>query len=228
MVSLKSIKNGILLVVVLILTSYLSLFPLALFITYCRIKFDPFKLIGFLDLAFFIFGAMFMFFLGFLTVPPILFRIFRLRPKEGIYEPSFREDNFVKWLLGGILYQLSYNISKVLSFAMITYVVKVFGGKIGKNSWIIGEVTEPYLFIMGENSYIGGHATINNHLYENGKLILGKVVIGNNCLVGERAIIFPGVILKDNTTVGALSLVPKNKVLDGGVWVGIPVRKIRD
>lgn len=71
-------------------------------------------------------------------------------------------------------------------------------------------------------------------------LVIGDcVTVGHNvtlhgctirdlCLVGMGSTVLDGVILEQKVLLGAGSLVPPNKVLDGGyLWVGSPVKRIR-
>lgn len=252
MPSIRSLYHGIAFVVILFITIYFSLVPLLLFIRINPFPSDsllwPFNLIPWpwpLNLilqmltsnseiwyfaygAFYLLGIIVNLIIGFMAAPPTIFRLLRLRPKEGVYEMNLEEKEFVKWFIGGALFQISFKIANALSFLAKTYVVRAFGGKIGKNSWIVGDVTEPYLFEMGDNSIIAGQSIVNNHVSEHGKLILNYVKIGNNCLIGEKSIVMPGVVLDDNVLVGALSFVPKNRHLTRGIWAGNPVRFIKD
>lgn len=55
----------------------------------------------------------------------------------------------------------------------------------------------------------------------------GKVVLKKHVIVGAGSVILPGCSIGTGSSVGALSLV--NRCLDPwGVYVGIPVRKIKD
>jgi len=227
MASLRSVFHAIAFITILFLTIYLSLVPTLLFIKYYEFPDGPLCLY-LLKGAFYILCLILNLILGFMLVPPLLFRIFRLKPKAGIHEMKLEDKEFFKWFVGGALFQISFKIANALSFLAKTFVVKAFGGKVGKNSWIVGDVTEPYLFEMGDNSIIAGQAIVNNHVSEHGVLILDYVKIGNNCLVGEKSIVMPGVVLEDNVLVGALSFVPKNRHLTRGIWAGNPVKFIKD
>ena len=58
-------------------------------------------------------------------------------------------------------------------------------------------------------------------------LTKGEVRIEKYVQIGVGCTVFPDLIIKENASIGAMSLV--NKSLDGGgMYVGIPVRRIRD
>lgn len=59
------------------------------------------------------------------------------------------------------------------------------------------------------------------------KLTKGKVHIEKYVQLGAGCVVFPDLTIGENTSVGAMSLV--NKTLErGGVYAGIPARKIKD
>jgi carbonic anhydrase/acetyltransferase-like protein (isoleucine patch superfamily) len=47
-------------------------------------------------------------------------------------------------------------------------------------------------------------------------------------LIGINAVVLDNVWIKPFTLVGAGSIVPPGKILDGGLWIGSPARKVRD
>ncbi|MDR2908215.1 MAG: gamma carbonic anhydrase family protein [Bacteroidales bacterium] len=52
--------------------------------------------------------------------------------------------------------------------------------------------------------------------------------VGNNVLIGMGAILMDNAVIPDNTIIGAGAFVPSNAVLEPGVWVGSPVKKIKE
>ncbi len=59
--------------------------------------------------------------------------------------------------------------------------------------------------------------------------ILHACTIGDMSLIGIGAIVLDGAIVSGGTMVGANSLVPPGKQLEGGfLWLGSPVKKIRE
>ena len=69
---------------------------------------------------------------------------------------------------------------------------------------------------------IGDDVTIGHNA------IIHGAKIGNGVLVGMGAILLDNAVIPDNTIIGAGALVPVNAVLEPGVWVGSPAKKIKD
>lgn len=74
---------------------------------------------------------------------------------------------------------------------------------------------------IAHNAIIGEHCLI--HAFVN---ICGSVEIGDRCEVFPFVNISPGVKIYDDVTIGSNSFV-KSNITEKGVYVGIPVRKIR-
>ena len=55
----------------------------------------------------------------------------------------------------------------------------------------------------------------------------GRVIISKYVQIGAGSILFPNLEINEGSIVGAMSLVNKS-LISWGVWVGIPVKKIRD
>jgi carbonic anhydrase/acetyltransferase-like protein (isoleucine patch superfamily) len=58
--------------------------------------------------------------------------------------------------------------------------------------------------------------------------IIHGAKIGNGCLIGMGAILLDNAIIPDSTIIGAGALVPANTVLEPGVWMGSPAKKLKD
>jgi len=69
---------------------------------------------------------------------------------------------------------------------------------------------------------IGNDVSLGHKACVHGCTIEDKVLIGINAVVLDNAWIKPF------TLVGAGAVVPPGKILDGGLWVGSPARKIRN
>jgi len=71
--------------------------------------------------------------------------------------------------------------------------------------------------IIGDNVSIGHHAVVHG------------ATIHNNVLIGIGAIILDNAIIEENVIVGAGAVVPQGAILkSGGVYAGIPARKIKE
>lgn len=74
-----------------------------------------------------------------------------------------------------------------------------------------------------------GHPTlIGNEVIVGHRVVLHGCTIHDHVLIGMGAIVMDGAEIHEHVLVGAGSLVPPNKVLHSGLWVGSPVRRLRD
>ncbi|MEM1728224.1 MAG: DapH/DapD/GlmU-related protein [Candidatus Jordarchaeales archaeon] len=104
------------------------------------------------------------------------------------------------------------------------YVLRRLGAKMGKGS-MASFVADPYLVEMGDGSIAGGGSIISGHVFDRGKLRIGRVKIGKNVVIGGNSVIFPDVEIGDNSVVGAMSLVLSGtRIPPNQVWAGIPAR----
>jgi len=176
-----------------------------------------------LGCGFFIFGLTLVLFAG-------LFRcVFRLRLKEGNYRiPS---AGAFKWAFVNSLYVIiQYTfIDFILLTPFANVLLRLMGAKMGKNVHInsknIGDIS---LLELGDNSVVGGNATVICHSVEHGVLKLHKVKIGKNVTIGMNAIIMPGCEIGDNALIGAGAVLLKNtKIGPREIWYGVPAQNIR-
>jgi non-ribosomal peptide synthetase-like protein len=105
---------------------------------------------------------------------------------------------------------------------------RMMGMKLGKrvqiNTAVIGDSN---LIEIGDDTVIGGDATLIGHSAERGNLVTGRVKIGSNVTVGLMAMIMPGVEIGDRAVIAANAFLPKDtKVGPGEIWAGIPAKKV--
>lgn len=94
--------------------------------------------------------------------------------------------------------------------------------------------SEPYLVEIGDHVEIADEVCFLTH--DGGAWIFrkelpeldvfGAVKVGNNVFIGRRATILPGTVIGDNCVIGAGSVVRGN-LESGGVYAGVPARRIR-
>ena len=100
---------------------------------------------------------------------------------------------------------------------------RMMGAKLGTNVQINSDrVGDIPLLEIGDNSVIGGNATLICHLFEKKGLVIKKTKVGKNVIVGLNSIIMPGVEIGDNAVIAAGAIVPKDtKVEANSVYYGI-------
>ena len=175
-------------------------------------------------LGFFVFGVALMF------VLPLVKFVCRFKPRVG--EIPIHDFRIWSWYnVNGMQFMFNTVFGR---FARATTLYPVFlrmmGAKIGRD--VVFNTQHVYdldIISVGDKTVIGANASILGHVGEKGKLVRAPITIGKNCTIGQYANVFPGVTMGDNCHVGAMSLVPKGSTLDANaVYVGIPVRKVRD
>lgn len=73
----------------------------------------------------------------------------------------------------------------------------------------------------------GYHTKIGDNVIVGHRVILHGCTIDDHVLVGMGSIIMDGVYIHPQVLIGAGSVVPPNKILNSGVWVGSPARRLR-
>jgi carbonic anhydrase/acetyltransferase-like protein (isoleucine patch superfamily) len=75
----------------------------------------------------------------------------------------------------------------------------------------------------------GSIVTVGADVTVGHRAILHGCTVEDGCLIGMAATIMDGAIVRSGAIVGAGSLVPPGKDLEGGyLWVGSPVRRVRE
>jgi len=176
-----------------------------------------------LSAAYFLFGFSLIILIGLTRV------IFSLKLKEGDY-PIFSWGALNWALCGGLQLMISFTfIDFILLTPFANVLLRLQGAKLGKNVQINSKtIADASLLEIGDNTVIGGRATVICHAVERGKLKLRKVKIGKNVTVGLNAVILPGCEIGDNALIGASAVLLKNtKVEPGAVYFGVPAEQIK-
>lgn len=176
-----------------------------------------------LAVGFFIFGLTLLVLVGFLNM------VLNLRLKEGQY--SFKDPEMLKWFFLNALVQgvkaFFMDFMLLTPFANLFY--RMMGAKLGRNVQINSKnVADLSLLEIGDNSVIGGNATVIGHIFERKGLKLKKVKIGSNAVVGLNAVLMPGCEIGEGAVIGAGAVLLKDtKVEARDVWFGIPAESLR-
>jgi hypothetical protein len=155
--------------------------------------------------GYFLFGFSLILIVSFIRV------FFRLNLKEGVY--PLASASTLQWMMSSSLH---FVVSVVfMDFILLTPFAAFFywlmGAKLGRNVQINTKFNSDLsLLEIGDNTVIGGHATVICHSFENNQLILKKVIIGKNVVVGLNSIILPGCQIGDGATIAAAAVLPKD------------------
>jgi acetyltransferase-like isoleucine patch superfamily enzyme len=108
-----------------------------------------------------------------------------------------------------------WTVNIVLPFLRGNNWIKIYlraaGAKVGKEVFVNSKnIYDPYLLEISDNVLIGGEAFLNCHLYENGYLHLGKIIIGEGVTIGANSYLTPGTIVGKNSKVGMYTYLFRN------------------
>jgi acetyltransferase-like isoleucine patch superfamily enzyme len=105
---------------------------------------------------------------------------------------------------------------------------RMMGMKIGRRVLInTAIIADSNLIEIGDDTLIGGDATVVAHAAEDGRLVTAPIKIGSRVTIGLMSVIFPGVTIGDDAVVAACAVLPKGtRVGAGEIWAGVPARKI--
>lgn len=155
--------------------------------------------------------------------------IFRLRLKEGDY-PIFSLGALNWAFCGGMQLLISFTfIDFILLTPFANLLLRLLGAKLGKNVQINSKfIADASLLEIGDNTVIGGGATIIGHIVERGKLKLRKVKIGKNVTIGLNAVIMPGCEIGDSAIIGTSAVLLKNTHVEPrAIYVGVPAEPLK-
>jgi len=148
----------------------------------------------------------------------VVFGIFIRLLSLGFQEGKYAQFSMtaIRWLVLSGIYNFACVtiLPQILVSPLINAFFVVVGCKMGKNVRINTPfLNDAYLLEIGENSVIGGKATLSCHIFEKGYLILKPIKIGRNCVVGAHAYVHPGVEMEDNSAIGLYAMVPKDTII---------------
>ncbi len=155
--------------------------------------------------------------------------------REGIFTPDQHPREIYKWNLYGFLCLFHLNglfLARVLPSPLQGVFYRLMGAKIGSGAIISGELTDPHLVEIGENTILGQGAQLSSHaiirIGSGMALVIRKIRVDSNVIVGGRALIFPGARVGSGAMVNAMSLVGMGvEVGADEFWSGAPATFVR-
>ena len=173
-------------------------------------------------------GGYFIFGISLSILVGVLRTVLRIDLKEGDY--SMGSAEMLKWYFVNALFLSVRTV--FMDFMLLTPLGSLFfrmmGVKLGRNVQINSKnVADHSLLEIGDNSVIGGNATVIGHSFERKGLRLKKVKIGKNVVIGLNSIILPGVQIGDGAVVAAGAVVLKDTVIEAGTIYFSPEKQIK-
>ncbi|KAL3519196.1 hypothetical protein ACH5RR_021785 [Cinchona calisaya] len=139
---------------------------------------------------------------------------------------------FAHWLNVACHIRFANFLSGTEAFA--TY-LRLLGAKIGQNCSIrsINPVLDPELISIGDGVHLGDSSRLTPGYYSPDGYTSGRIEIQDNSVLGSESLILPGSVIEKDVILGAISVAPRNSVLQrGGVFRltsssnGLPNHKI--
>lgn len=175
-----------------------------------------------LGVGFFLFGGI-MYVLAGLTN-----RLLCLNLKEGHYQ--YTDAEAIKWFCHNSLVQLikAFYMNLMLLTPSMNIFFTLMGAKLGKNVHINTKFcADLSLLEIGDNTIVGGNATVIAHIFERKSIRLKKVKIGRNVLIGLNTVIMPGCEIGDGAIIGAGAVLVKDTIVPANdIYAGVPARSI--
>jgi len=211
-------------ILILGITLFPSLFTILSYWEYSS-QFEPWlRALGLsivIRFGYFLFGTFLIFTASFTRI------ILMLNVKEGIH--PIGSPVMLKWMMSSALVIAVRKI--FMDFMLLTPLSALFyrlmGAKMGRNVQINSDrVGDIPMLEIGDNTVIGGNATVICHLFEKSGLNIKKTKIGRNVIIGLNSVIMPGAQIGDKAVIAAGAIVPKDTIVaPGSVYLGIRDRK---
>ncbi|WP_262964952.1 WcaF family extracellular polysaccharide biosynthesis acetyltransferase [Methylobacter psychrophilus] len=167
-------------------------------------------------------------------------------------EPSFQLSNRLLRAVWGVVYFLFFRTSPRPFHAWRSFILKLFGAKIGQHVHVYPSVKiwAPWNLHLGNYVGIGDGATLycmetitigdyavisqgahlccGTHDYnsKNFQLLAKPIIIESQAWVCAEAFIHPGVVIPEGAVIGARSVVTKSLLVPWAVYAGNPCKQV--
>lgn len=179
--------------------------------------------------VFLCFAAFYVFLVSSAVFVGVVERVLTLGLKPGTYPTG--SAVFFRWLTyaGLHLWMVLLVLPCLRGNNWIKMYLRITGAKIGRGAFLnTKDFYDPYLLEIGDNVVIGGDATLTCHLFEGGRLHLGKIILGNATAVGAHAYLTPGTATGVNSKIGMNTFLQRNTtVRNGETHLSLPSMSLR-
>lgn len=209
----------------------LAIFPSILLVHYVWVQTISYYLIlRLLLVCFALATAYFVYGFSLILILGILRTVFRLNLKEGEYHIT--SIGMMRWMfINALFYLVAITFMDfVLLTPLVAFFFRMMGAKVGRNVQINSKnCADLSLLEIGDNSVIGGHATVICHSFERGRLILRRVKIGKNVVIGLNSVVLAGAEIGDGAFITAGTVLGKNKQVEPhSVYAGVPAESTKE
>jgi hypothetical protein len=176
-------------------------------------------------------ASFFLFLLCALLAMGICVRVFSLAVRPGTH--SALSPTTLFWMMLNSIHTLAFRmVLPVIPGGLLANLYfRLAGCRIGRDVRLTtSQILDPYLISIGDGTMVGGDAVITAHLFQNGQLILARILIGKDCQIGAHALVCPGVTIGDRATVGIKAFVRRGMSVPADAHVeavsALPAREV--
>ncbi|MFQ5980008.1 MAG: acyltransferase [Candidatus Heimdallarchaeota archaeon] len=144
------------------------------------------------------------------------------------YLPSWKVP--IWGIMAALHYCLFFALQLILPREYIpTFILRIFGLKIGSGSVSMAQLLDPELIAIGKNVYLEPGVIVSGHIMAkpDRRVYRAPVTIEDGVRIGKNAVIAPGVHIGANASILPNTFVITNETLEGGqLYGGNPAIKI--
>ena len=111
---------------------------------------------------------------------------------------------------------------------LLPFYYRLLGARIGRNVYLGSDSFAVFdTLAIGDDASIGTDASLLGYTVENGRLRIGRIVVGDGAFVGNRAVVREEAALEDGARLDHLSLLERGEFIPAGqTWRGSPARPV--
>lgn len=188
---------------------------------------DPIIIVCFLPISLVIYYLNFIYFLLLFGKLILILTNLIHQPKEGIFQRSSKDKDFLFYLLRRNLKSFVLRIFNYfpLPWAKIL-ALKLFNIKIPYKTGVLDSFIDSDFIEIGNNTILGEGSIIMSSMVLGDFLLIKKVILKDGCTIGAFSVIAPGTIVEEGVILGMGSFTKINQHLEKGfIHFGRPAKK---
>ncbi len=188
---------------------------------------DPLIIVCFLPISLVIYYLNFIYFLLLFGKLILILTNLIHQPKEGIFQRSSKDKDFLFYLLRRNLKSFVLRIFNYfpLPWAKIL-ALKLFNIKIPCKTGVLDSFIDSDFIEIGNNTILGEGSIIMSSMVLGDFLLIKKVILKDGCTIGAFSVIAPGTIVEEGVILGMGSFTKINQRLEKGfIHFGRPAKK---
>ncbi|TET56082.1 MAG: hypothetical protein E3J52_12415 [Promethearchaeota archaeon] len=188
---------------------------------------DPIIIVCFLPISLVIYYLNFIYFLLLFGKLILILANLIHQPKEGIFQRSSKDKDFLFYLLRRNLKSFVLRIFNYfpLPWAKIL-ALKLFNIKIPYKTGVLDSFIDSDFIEIGNNTILGEGSIIMSSMVLGDFLLIKKVILKDGCTIGAFSVIAPGTIVEEGVILGMGSFTKINQRLEKGfIHFGRPAKK---